>query len=512
MRFLRHRARRALIGILAGIAALSVVPPAHSQYTANFQTNTFSGVTNIVLGSYIVGSNSFADVLLIQNSGLLAVGAGFVGYEATSSNNSVVVAGANAFWKNAFTSTIGMSGSNNRLTITNAGLVTASNLLISATASASNNLVVVDGGTLQVTNVTVGELGAGQLIVSNGLMTSRLLYIGSNALSVGTLTLVNGTISNTATITLAAQTNATGTLWVKGGLLQMTSNSIFIGRAGIASMTVSDGVVQVPGIFVSSVASSHGTLTQAGGTLLLRASMTVGGITNTSAGAVWITGGQFIATNGVVQAGGAGAGQITISNTAIMVSNLVSRDTINIVGGTVTYRSVVDVSGPSLIAGPPRIASLSLMNGAITATGPIDEAVMDAGVFNPGFVVVSNATVTTGSAVIGYIDGNGTLTFNGGSIVLSTNLLVGVSGTGTLWIANGQLVETNTAVLLGSSGPATVTVSNGVVDFADLKAGRGGASGVATLTFAGGTMRVSSSVTLGDCATGARGILSIGGG
>ena len=58
-----------------------------AQYTANFQTNTISGITNNWTGDYIVGFSTFADVLLIEGGGVLSNGHGYVGYSASGSNN-----------------------------------------------------------------------------------------------------------------------------------------------------------------------------------------------------------------------------------------------------------------------------------------------------------------------------------------------------------------------------------------------------------------------------------------
>jgi T5SS/PEP-CTERM-associated repeat protein len=502
--------------ISAGLIALSVAiaPVTRAQYTGNNQTNIMSSVTNNWSGSYIVGSNTFADVLLIQNSGVLSNGQGYLGYELSSSNNSVVVNGSGSLWRNAATLTVGSSGSNNRLIVTNSGNVTTTNLIIGATATALNNLVSIDGGRFQATNVTVGELGAGELMVSNGTLSTRLIYIGSNSFSVGALTLADGSVSNAATFTIGAHPDATGALWVKGGLLHMAANTIYVGRAGTASMTVSDGVVQVPGIVVGLTGAARGTFTQSGGTVNLSSSMTVGGVTNTAIGTAWITGGHFFATNasvaGALQAGNIGPGMLTISNAAVAVNELDSRDTVNIVAGTVTYRTTVDVSGGGPLFGPHRTATLLLRNGTITPFAT-NLTTLVVGFSRPGSMVVSDGTVSAGAGFVGFSDGDGTLTLNGGGITLTTNLYVGVIGTGTLWMAGGQFTQTNTTTLIGSSGPGAVTLSNGLIELSEVIAGAG-SSGVATLTSAGGMMRAFSSVTLGSCSTAAKGVVSVVGG
>ena len=57
------------------------IQPGRAQYTANYQTNLISGVTNNWVGNYGVGSNTFANTLLIQNGGALFNSDGYLGYQ-----------------------------------------------------------------------------------------------------------------------------------------------------------------------------------------------------------------------------------------------------------------------------------------------------------------------------------------------------------------------------------------------------------------------------------------------
>jgi len=70
------------------------MPTARAQHTADYQAKIISGVTSNWTGNYLVGSNTFADVLLIQNNGVLSNGTGYSSYEAGSSNNSALVTGS----------------------------------------------------------------------------------------------------------------------------------------------------------------------------------------------------------------------------------------------------------------------------------------------------------------------------------------------------------------------------------------------------------------------------------
>src|SRR5437867_226761 len=80
------------------VASLVLPVVSQAQYTANFQTNMISGVTSNWSGNYLVGSNTFADVLLVQSDGVLSNGVGYLGFEVGSSNNTATVADSGSVW------------------------------------------------------------------------------------------------------------------------------------------------------------------------------------------------------------------------------------------------------------------------------------------------------------------------------------------------------------------------------------------------------------------------------
>ena len=128
-----------LMGTWAGIR------PAAGQYTFDYQTNIISGVTNYWAGDYVVGSNTFANALLIRNAGALSNADGYVGYLSESSSNYVMVSRAGSVWSNA-NLYLGFSGSGNTLVISNAGRVANSlGTYVANDATSSSNRVLVTG-------------------------------------------------------------------------------------------------------------------------------------------------------------------------------------------------------------------------------------------------------------------------------------------------------------------------------------------------------------------------------
>jgi T5SS/PEP-CTERM-associated repeat protein len=92
---------------------------AQAQFTADYQTNIISGVVSNWSGDYLVGSNTFANALVIQNSAVLSNNVGYVGFEVSGSNNAVIVNGG--IWQNASWLIVGNYGAGNTLVVSNQG-------------------------------------------------------------------------------------------------------------------------------------------------------------------------------------------------------------------------------------------------------------------------------------------------------------------------------------------------------------------------------------------------------
>jgi fibronectin-binding autotransporter adhesin len=174
------------------------IQPASGQYTSNFQTNTISGVTNNWSGDYVVGSNTFADALLIRNRGALSTADGYVGYLPASNTNFVMVTGAGSVWTNGFMY-FGYSGGWNTMVISNAGSVveTGQGTYVAYGTTSSSNRVMVTG-TNSVWDCAghffMGNAGSGNsLVISNGgQVASGIAYVGEDSISTNNSVLVTG--------------------------------------------------------------------------------------------------------------------------------------------------------------------------------------------------------------------------------------------------------------------------------------------------------------------------------
>jgi T5SS/PEP-CTERM-associated repeat protein len=144
----------------------------HAQFTANFQTNLISGGVSNWAGDYVVGSNTYAAMLLIQNGGQLFNDSGYLGYQSGSSNNCVIVTGTGSLWSNSASLYLGYTGARNTLVITNAGrVVSRAHAYLGSNLSSSNNRVLVtDTNSIWETwGITFGTIGNGNsMVISNG--------------------------------------------------------------------------------------------------------------------------------------------------------------------------------------------------------------------------------------------------------------------------------------------------------------------------------------------------------
>ena len=195
---------------------------------------------------------------------------------------------------------------------------------------------------------------------------------------------------------------------------------------------------------------------------------------------------------GPLMVGGNGTGSLTISNGgAVSTTGNIGNVVLGSVGtGTVTVGS----------ATAPNLAQLStLTNNPVNPfqTGAL--IVGDTGhgtlIINPDGAVSGFPVVTLGHGV----GGQGTATVNGGNLVASSEVDVGLSGPGTLIIENGGTVTTNSAGVAGLAGSAgsnaTVTGANSTWNITGgLGVGVGDTGSLSIL--AGGTVNAAGAVEI----------------
>ena len=319
----------------------------------------------------------------------------------------------------------------------------------------------------------------------------------------------------------SAQSNASmsvSNVWVSGsGIIQ---NNLFITNTSPSALTVfnslsisnngfvlvsnsvmrvgnnlfDDGGVQLN---VGSVATTNATMyvgynrtgqiTISAGTWL--ASAVYAGFNANTTGTVWLLDGQLISTSSVTSIGYNGVGSMAVSNGIWQSSSVTIADQTG-ARGTLTWAGGTNALNAAVL----NVGFNASATGAVWMTGGsavLSNTVVTIGNAGVGQMTVSNADLRIlGSlTTVGNAGGSvGTLTFAGGTNVMTSPLLVGngVGASGAVWMTDSRLVATNSSTTIGNSGVGQMTVSNGMWLGRNLSLGVNvGSQG--TLTVFGGT-------------------------
>jgi T5SS/PEP-CTERM-associated repeat protein len=238
----------------------------------------FSGNQALITGANSVWSNRDLTVgntarssqLVVSNGGLVLSRNAYLGKLAGGSNNLALVTGAGSMWSNQADLVVGVADRGNQLIITNAGTVTTSNLFVGLQAPATNSRVVVDGGTLRVTNAAgtglldvrrgtnvldAGLVEVNQLLVTN---TAGKFELNGGTFSAGKTVINNGQLFRVGNGVSTAMFRPTGI-----GLHTFANGLTFSGNTTISMQISKNGSV-----LTNDVLQVAGTLTY-GGTLVV---------------------------------------------------------------------------------------------------------------------------------------------------------------------------------------------------------------------------------------------------
>jgi T5SS/PEP-CTERM-associated repeat protein len=246
-----------------------------SNSTSSANSVLVAGTGSVWSNQYYldVGCSGWGNSLVISNGGAVCDLDGTLGYQAGSSNNTVVVTGTGSVWYNQTYLDVGGSGSSNLLTIAG-GSVAATNVAVGYGNSASNNVLIVSGGNLFVTNalgiapLIVSQAGGeDSLLLSGGAITANQLVLTNGANSVftfnaGTLTSGGTFVTNNQVFVVGDGTDA-ATFQINGGVHSFVNNLEIRNNATLTGCgTINGNVVVDPGGTV--LADCGGTLTLTG--------------------------------------------------------------------------------------------------------------------------------------------------------------------------------------------------------------------------------------------------------
>jgi hypothetical protein len=217
-----------------------------------------------------------------------------------------------------------------------------------------------------------------------------------------------------------------------------------------------------------------------------------------------------------------------------MVRLLVVTNASTGIGGETESDGILIVSNASFLAadvfvsGQESGAELAIDNGTVTLSGELgigfgDKSLGDV-FLNGGALTVTNGTTTVTGQIT--VSGGlflardffvGTIAFSGGMLsvqggisILSSNLQIGGAvSKGIVSLTGGQLFVTNAPIVITGSFP--IAIAECIVSSGELAARiieLNGFSG-GTLIVDGGSVTVSAGITLGDCASGTIGYVSV---
>jgi len=272
-----------------------------STSSNNIVTVTGTGSTWTNTADLYVGYEGISNSLVIGNGGSVSNQTGFIG--VGSSNNSVLVTGIGSRWTNSSDFFVGFYGSSNSLVISSGGSVMNSNGFIGYDSTASNNSVTVTGAGSVWTN-------------SFGLFISTF---GNN----NSLTVANGGSVSATGLTIASQTDSSGTLNI--GSLGGSDTAGSIGTSPIAfgagtgtlnfnqsdTFTLSQSITGNTGTnFVSQLGS---------GTTVLTGDNTYTGTTTILAGTLQAGRTNALGSSDLYLGGGGSTGRLSLATTNLAV-------------------------------------------------------------------------------------------------------------------------------------------------------------------------------------------------
>jgi T5SS/PEP-CTERM-associated repeat protein len=279
--------------------------------------NSILNATNGVRVGSFAGKCSF----VVTNAGRVQSGGStVVGVNSACSNNVVVIAGAGTVWTNASVFTMGSFGGNNLMTVSGGAQLFNTRGTV-GNAAASNLVVVTDAGSLwnNATELwignTVNSVGNQLLVMNNGtVLTTNLLVSVSSSAANNMVTVAGGNL-------LATNSGQYGTIDVRRGMLNLLAglveaDRLFLTNGPLSRLNFSGGrlnsrntVVNNAQIFTVGSGTNWARFNLIGGTHAFANGLAV-------SSSAWLTGSGTISgnvTNAGVMAPGDAIGSLTIN-------------------------------------------------------------------------------------------------------------------------------------------------------------------------------------------------------
>jgi T5SS/PEP-CTERM-associated repeat protein len=304
----------------------------------------------------IVGNTGGNASLTIINGGLVVDNSGTLGATASASNNTVLVSGSGSVWSNTGILVVGQGGSANQMIVSNGGALFSNTGTLGNTLGASNTTVVVAGNGAVWNNqgaLVVGNASPGNTVTvgPGGTMIAGTLVFGP-AGGQGMVVLNGGSV----TVNQIVLTNALGVFAINAGTLAssgtaVTNNQVFaVGDgADAATFQLNGGVHSFAnGLEIRSNATLNGCGTINGNVIVDSG----GTVLANCGGTLTFTG--VVTNNGTMQA--------INGSTLEVYGTVVNNGIIDIINGGTNFHGAFINNGTVLTASSVGI-------GAITTSG-----------------------------------------------------------------------------------------------------------------------------------------------
>ena len=504
-------ANRLLVTNGSGLFSDSATIGATTNSFGNAVTVTGAGSFWTNSGALYVGNGGSGNMLTVSSGATVAVGGGtngtVVGFGAGSSNNSVLVTGANSLWTNANELFVGNLGSDNRLVISNGGAVVNFTGYIGFNANSSiNNSVLVTGAGSTWTSsndLLVGAEGSSNILVisSGGTVANTYGYIGVATTSINNSVLVTGSNSlwtNSGDLNVGSSGSGNSLVISNGGTVANNSgdigfdtvssnNSVLV--TGINSLWTNSSNLYVGnyGNSNSLVISNGGMVASSVGYIGVAASSSNNSVLVAEVGSLWTNSSDlYVGVEGgrnslVINKGGR---LEVVGNTFIGYSSTSSSNSVVVTGAGSTW-----TNSDTLFVGVEGTGNtLTVAEGGTIAAANIVIAASNgsSGTLNVGRFGANGAASTITAPTIAFGAGTGVINFNQSNTVTVSSVISGagmVNQLGTGW-----------TVLSGANtytGPTTVSAGT-LVAQSQTALGTGG------VTLLGGTLELQSQLDIGS--------------
>jgi len=372
---------------------------------------------------------------------------------------------ASGFWKDGANWSTGRapSSTSGTTTIANVNTKTVTIDALTPSTNLTINSLTISGSTSTTNTVLLSNVGTNNPLT---LLNNELKITQGGALLIANSSLVvTGSFGQGFNLYAGQATIESGSIRVieDPGVTNVTV-LVRVGRTNAASLTINGGVMEAGTVLVAetpfSQFSSQGAIRITGGLMSLSGELSVGEGARGN-GLVEVLGGQLqIANNqtNITRVGDDGVGQMLVSNASVFLGNMsVARHD----GSHGTL--IVQTNGLIQFTDDLSIGRFSGATGVVQVAGGRLEVVdhpIWVGREGVGQLVLSNGLVQAlglNVAAVATNTASGTASFMGGSMILSSNLLVGSDSNSVarIFVNGGNITVTN------SSASATMDILSG---------------------------------------------------